>query len=140
MMEPEDLPFETEGPPGVRTAPRLKPRLSAREGEGPAARQARRNKRNGRDAQRTVARLVGARDIGTLGGIDLDGGWFWGEVKNTHGLPEWFKKGMQQLAMTRNRPAYLFVQLSRQGVPSQVYVIETLAQWIETRGTGSELP
>lgn len=95
------------------------------------------NKRNGRDAQRMVSRMVGARDIGTLGGIDLDGGWFWGEVKNTHGLPEWMKKGMEQLGVRSDRPCYLFVRNVRAGIKSQVYVIETLDQWLATRGVGT---
>ena len=92
------------------------------------------NKRNGRDGQRVVARLTGAKDIGTLGGVDLDGGWFWGEVKNVHGLPEWFKKGLAQLAAKSGRPCYLFVRNIRQGVAGEVYVIEPLKQWEDWRG------
>ena len=96
------------------------------------------NKRAGRDTQRMIARLVGAKDIGTLGGIDLDGGWFIGEVKSTHGLPEWLKKGMEQLAATQdNKLRYLFVRNVRQGVRSEVFVIETLDQWLESRGSGT---
>ena len=98
-----------------------------------------RNRRNGRDAQRAIARLVGARDIGTLGGADLDGGWFWGEVKNVHGLPTWLKDGMAQAASRPgNKLRYLFVRNVRHGVRSTVYVVETLEQWIESRGTGDE--
>lgn len=99
-----------------------------------------RNRRNGRDAQRRVARLVHARDIGTLGGIDLDGGHFYGEVKNTHGLPEWFKKGIQQLAAVPSKPGFLFVQNVRHGVKSEVYVVQTLAQFLDLHGYGAYPP
>ena len=97
-----------------------------------------RNRRNGRDGQRSVARLVGARDIGTLGGVDLDGAWFWGEVKNVHGLPDWFKKGIAQLAGKSDRPCFLFVRNVRQGLQSEVYVIETLTQFLEWNGEGGK--
>jgi hypothetical protein len=129
-IDPADLPFETAPEP-----PSLAPRLTTRlrrpkpsETQQRALRsQSLRNRRNGRDAQREVARLTGAKDIGTLGGIDLDGGAWWGEVKNVHGLPQWLKKGMQQLAMHPDRPGFLFVRNVRQGVKSEVYVIMTLS-------------
>ncbi len=96
-----------------------------------------RNRRNGKDAQRSLARVLGARDIGIIGGVDLDGGYWWGEVKNVHGLPEWLKKGMNQLAAKKDRPCFLFVRNVRAGTKSEVYVLETLTQFQEMHGMGA---
>lgn len=100
--------------------------------------QASRNRRNGRDAQRRVARLTGARDIGTLGGVDLDLGWAWGEVKQAHAVPAWFAKGFDQLAVKSDRPVFLFLELAPKvggrGHKYAYFVIQDLDQWIAWSG------
>jgi len=101
--------------------------------------QSARNRRNGKDAQRVIARRLGAIDIGILGGVDLDGGYWWGEVKRTTGLPGWLKKGMEQLSIKgKSRPCFLFVLNARgHGLKPEMYVVETLEQWEEMHGLGA---
>ena len=101
--------------------------------------QSTRNRRNGKDAQRDIARLTGARDIGITGTVDLDGHEWWGEVKNTHGLPAWFAKGIAQLAAKHDRPGFLFVCVVKQGVPTRRFVVQTFEQWAEIQAELEQL-
>ena len=58
-------------------------------------------------------------------------------MKNTHGLPRWLKDGMRQLAAAPGNPLrYLFVRSVKAGALAQIYVVETLEQWLDTRGRG----
>lgn len=91
--------------------------------------------------ERAVARWVGGKRTGHLGGQDVDAGWLSVECKHKREMPKWIQKALVQSRRLAKPEQLAVVVIHGHGTPhSEDLVVIQMSDFVEWFGGGHDTP